>query len=136
MKNDESAENVPFFIALYAFIFCSAVSLFVIFLTFSNSFHKNTITNVRNNQTIFVNDTEHEAPVLDVSEVINEIMTLDDDVLVYIDGSELSSYVRDKAKGNITVYNLYLPSMGSYEKNCNYSTSGKLMSIEYKTRSD
>ena len=108
-----------------------AVSLFFGVVYFTKQFHNNTRKEVRNNDTIFVNDTPVEAILLDMSDVINEILLTDSNVTIYVNGSQITPYMREQIKENKTAINLHLPSSGTYSKKCIYTKDGKLTKIEF-----
>lgn len=127
----EEVHTTLFLVTIKAILFCMAVSLFFGVVYFTKQFHNNTRKEVRNNDTIFVNDTPVEAILLDMSDVINEILLTDSNVTIYVNGSQITPYMREQIKENKTAINLHLPSSGTYSKKCIYTKDGKLTKIEF-----
>lgn len=127
----EDALTTSFLVAIKAILFCMAVSLFFGVIFFTKEFHNNTKKEVRDNDTIFVNDTPSEVVLLDVSDVINEILLTDESVTISVNGSQITPYMRNQIKENKTAINLHLPSSGTYRKKCTYTSAGVLKKIEF-----
>lgn len=127
----EDAQSTLFLVAIKAILFCLAVSFFISSLYYYKDFHKNTQKNVRNNDTIFVNDTSAEDIILDVSDVVSEILITDDNISISVNGRQITTQMRNQMLDNKTTVNLYLPSSGNYKKNYIYGDNGVLTKIEY-----
>lgn len=127
----EEAQSTLFLVTIKAILFCLSVSFFLSTLYFYKEFHENTKKEVRNNDTIFVNDSVPDDIILDISDVVHEILIADNNVNIAVNGRQITSHMRKQMLDNKTAINLYLPSSGSYKKNYIYNSNGKLSKIEY-----
>ena len=128
----EDAESTLFLVSMKALFFCLATSFLLscVFL-FTNS-HKNTQREVRNNDTIFVNDTGSDQKNLTTSEVIYEILALDESVVVTINGTQLPQSKREEIKSNKTALNTYFVSNENlFSKSYVYDNNGNILKVEF-----